>query len=447
MTKPISYSPSEGMSYDPNEEKYWDPKMLQKEIQRAFELCHGCRMCFKYCDSFTYLFKVIDEKYDGDVEKVSAEDTDKVMANCFQCKLCEVQCPYTPREGHNYQLDFPKLVHRFVAIKAREHGVGLREKVLGNPDLAGTMARASFGMANVMNRVDLHRWFMEKILGIHRDKLLPDFAMNTFESWAEKNNLIGQETTPEAVLFQTCYVQNNEPQIGKDAIEVLKNNKVKVTCEKGLQCCGMPKWEHGDLEGLREQAKNNIQKLLPYVEKGAKILAINPTCAMMMRKEYPHLVAQEDRENAQKVANAVMDPCEYLWSIRNEDRFNTQFKSTPGPISYHAPCHLKAQAIGLKGRDMLRKIPGVDIALVSECCGHDGTYAMKTESFEASRRIGQRAFDGMKAKEDAEVWATECPLAAIQFEQHAGKKALHPLTILARAYREDGFPQKTKKES
>lgn len=448
----ISYLPSDGLTYDPNEPKYWDASALQKEITRAFEICHGCRMCFKYCDSFPNLFSALDERLDGDVHRLTAEDTAHVMDACFQCKLCEVQCPYTPRDGHEFQLDFPKLVHRYKAQKTRREGLGLREKVLGNPDLAGKMARASFGMANAMNRVSAHRWMMEKFMGIHREKQLPDFAPSTFEKWADSEGLIpadGEKRAEghEAVLFQTCYVQNNEPEIGRDTVEVMKKNQVRIACEKGLDCCGMPRWESGDLENLRKQARHNIEKLLPFVEKGAKVVAINPTCSMMMRKEYPELVAPEDRENAERLAQAVMDPSEFLWSIRNEPRFNTDFKSTPGEsVGYHAPCHLRAQAVGFKGRDLLRKIPGVVPKTVSECCGHDGTYAMKTEGFEPSARIGKKSFDGMKASE-SEVWSTDCPLAAIQFEQHAGVKPMHPMTILARAYREDGFPRKVEKPS
>jgi Fe-S oxidoreductase len=197
----------------------------------------------------------------------------------------------------------------------------------------------------------------------------------------------------------------------------------------------MPRWESGDLEGLRRQAHVNLDKLLPYVENGAKVIAINPTCSMMLRREYPELVAPEDRVRAKRLAEAVVDPSEYLWSIRGEPRFSTDFKSTPGAsVGYHAPCHLRAQSVGFKGRDLLRKIPGVVPTTVSECCGHDGTYAMKKEGFEPSQRIGKKAFDGMKATE-SKVWSTDCPLAALQFEQHAGVRPLHPMTILARAYR------------
>jgi Fe-S oxidoreductase len=142
-----------------------------------------------------------------------------------------------------------------------------------------------------------------------------------------------------------------------------------------------------------------------------------------------------------------MDVSEFLWSIRNEERFNTQFKSMPGEkVAYHAPCHLRAQGVGFKGRDLLRKIPGVKPVAVIECCGHNGTYAMTVEGFEPSARLGQKAFDGMQAV-GAEVWASDCPLAAVQLEQHAGQRALHPMTILARAYRQDGFSKRVQEES
>jgi glycerol-3-phosphate dehydrogenase subunit C len=437
----ISYQPTDGLTYDPDDPTYWEPEALQKEVTRAFEICHGCRMCFKYCDSFPSLFNFLDEKYDGDVRRLTAGETASVMDACFQCKLCEVQCPYTPREGHEFQLDFPKLVHRFRAQRTRSSGLGLREKVLGNPDLAGRMARASLGMANVMNRMAVHRWFLEKVVGIHRQKRLPDFASTTFGKWATQAGLVRDASEPaEVVLFQTCYVENNEPEIGRDTVDVLSRNQVDVACTAGLACCGMPRWEAGDLDNLRTQARTNLDVLTPWVENGAKVLAINPTCSMMLRREYPELVAREDRERARALGEAVMDPSEYLWSIRRESRFNAGFRSTPGEsVSYHAPCHLRAQAVGFKGRDLLRKIPGVTPGTVTECCGHDGTWAMTVEGFEPSQRIGRKAFEGMQQVE-AGVWATDCPLAAIQFAQHAGVKPMHPMSILARAYREDGFP-------
>ena len=439
MADPISYQPTEGLSYDPSDSIYWSKDALDKEVERVFEVCHGCRMCFKYCDSFPSLFDFVDNEHDGDVRKLTEPRVDTVMAQCFQCKLCEVQCPYTPRDSHEFQLDFPKLVHRWAAQKVEREGLSFRDRVLGDPDATGRLARASFGMANVANRTALHRWFLEKLLGIHRDKQLPEFASSTFERWARDEGLMG-DPGAEAVLFQTCYVQNNEPQIGRDTVAVYNHNQVETRCVAGLQCCGMPAWEHGDLASVRAQAKKNLDLLEPHVDAGSKVIALQPSCAMMLRREYPELVAEEDRPRAKKLAEAVRDPSEYLWSIRKEDRFADEFKSAPSArVSYHAPCHLRAQAVGFRGRDLIRRIDGVDkITTVMECCGHDGTYAMKVEGFEASQRAGARSFEGMK-EADAEVWVTDCSLAAIQFEQHAGVRAMHPMSVLARAYREDGF--------
>ncbi|MCB0378714.1 MAG: 4Fe-4S dicluster domain-containing protein, partial [Bdellovibrionales bacterium] len=231
--KNVSYSPTDGLCYDPNDELYWQQESLNKELERAFEICHGCRMCFKYCDSFPDLFRFIDENHDGDVRKLTAQETDQVMSSCFQCKLCEVQCPYTPRDSHEYQLDFPKLVHRYQAQKFRKNGSqpSLRDKLLSEPDQAGALARASLGTANLMNRNKAHRWFMEKMVGIHRDKLLPDFAAKSFSSIAKSKGWTKDSSQKvEVVLFQTCFVENNEPNIGEDAIFILEQNQVSYAC-------------------------------------------------------------------------------------------------------------------------------------------------------------------------------------------------------------------------
>jgi len=436
-----TYAPTAGLTYDPSDVRYWEESALAGEVERVFDICHGCRMCFKYCDSFPSMFDLADTKHDGDARALSTEETERVMDGCFQCKLCEVQCPYTPRDGHAFQLDFPKLVHRYKAVRARRRGIPWRERVLGDPDGAGRAARASFGLANALARVPVHRWFLEKVLGIHREKDLPEFAGRTFERWAESEGRVAQGPGGEAVLFPTCFVQNNAPELGRDTLAVLERNGIDVRCAEGLVCCGMPAWEHGDLATLRERAARNLDVLTPFVEKGAKVVAINPTCSMMMRREWPSLLEGRDRDRAAVLAKAVVDPSELLWSIRDEPRFAAEVKSKPaGKIACHAPCHLRAQAIGFRSRDLFRKLFGVPLALVSECCGHDGTFAMTVEGYEPSKRIGAKAFEEMRAS-GASVCATECPLAAIQFRQHAGIAPLHPMSILARAYRGDPFPE------
>jgi len=438
--KPVSYQPTAGLTYDPAEPKYWDAAALDAEVKRTFEICHGCRLCFKFCDSFPTLFALLDGPLGGDIRRLDAKQTGAVMDGCFQCKLCEVQCPYTVRDGHEYQLDFPRLVHRWQAQRTRARGVPFAQRLLGAPDTAGALARASLGLANLANTLAPARWLLEKLLGVHRRKLLPRFARRSFESWAVSQGLVHAAAGGEAVLFQTCYVQHNLPELGRDSIEVLQRNQVDVRCARGLRCCGMPAWEHGDRKSLLAQARHNLDLLLPFVDRGAKVLVLNPTCSMMLRREYPELVDAPDRERARRLAGAVRDVSEFVWSLREEARFRTDFKSSPGSsFVYHAPCHLRAQGIGFKGRDLLRKIPGVAPATTTECCGHDGTWAMTTRGFEASQRHGKKALDAVR-EHAAPLCVTDCPLAALQFEQHTGRQALHPMTVLARAYREDGFP-------
>jgi Fe-S oxidoreductase len=404
-------------------------------------------MCFKFCDSFPSLFDLADQNHGGNARALDASETARVMDACFQCKLCEVQCPYTPRDAHAFQLDFPKLVHRWKAARTKRRGLSLRDRLLGDPDLTGRAARASFGLANVFARLPAVRWLLEKTLGIDRRKDLPRFASTTFERWAGREAKTRYTRGAEAVLFPTCFVQNNEPEIGRDTLFVLEANGIDIRCAEGLGCCGMPAWERGDLAGLRARASTTLDALESFVERGEKVVAINPTCSMMMRREWPTLLEGRDRVRAERLAKLVVDPSELLWSIRDEPRFRTEVKSKPaGKIACHAPCHLRAQAIGFRSRDLFRKLFGVPLALVAECSGHDGTYAMTVEGFEPSVRVGRKAFDEMK-EAGASLCATECPLAAMQFRQHAGLDVRHPMTILARAYRGDPFPAEVRSEA
>lgn len=434
----ISFAPSDGLTYNTADSLYWDEGALKKEINRTFALCHSCRMCFKYCDAFPLMFKAIDDA-DDDVTRLSEGQIKEVVDACFQCKLCEVECPYTIKAGHEYKLDYPKLMHRYQAIGLKKRSKTIRELVLTNLTSLGILARLSMGLANLMNRFPPQRWILEKIAGIHRKKLLPDFAPRTFESEASRNAWIKTGTDVEVVVFQTCYVDNNEPDIGKSLVSVLEYNQVNYTCLKGLKCCGMPAWEIGDLDTLRQNAHHNLKLMMPFIEKGAKVMPINPTCSLMMRREYPELLEGEDREKSLKLSEAIAEPAHFLWSLRNEERFNTDFKSTPGKtVAYHVSCHLRALGVGFRSRELLKKIPEVTVKPVLECCGHNGTYALKTETFEDSGRIGEKAFNAMKQME-ADTWATDCPLAAVQFKQFTGTKPMHPMVILEKCYKGEGF--------
>jgi Fe-S oxidoreductase len=429
----ISATPTAGLCYNPNDPKYWDKAGLRAEVERVADICNGCRLCFNLCPAFPELFQKIEDR-GGDARALTASEIDRIIDLCFQCKICYVKCPYTPDDKHDFQLDFPRLMLRANAVRRKERGFDLRSRLLARPELLGRMAGKCAGAANWANRHPLLRAGLETALGIHRDKTLPEFHSETFEDWFRKQPAPAGDPT-QAVLFFTCSVNYNDPEIGRDAVEVFSRSGIALTCPK-QNCCGMPALESGDIELAKRMAAQNVASLHPHVREGKKVLAIDPTCSYTLRKEYGELLGTPE---AREVAAATMDVCEYLFQLKQQGRFNRDFQSSPGAIAYHLPCHLRAQNIGYRSRDVMRLIPGATVKLVEHCSGHDGTWAMKKEFFPLSMLVGKKAFDGM-ANAGAALMASDCPLAGIQIGQALGvARPLHPIQVLARAYRPNGF--------
>ncbi len=430
----IKNLPTSGLSYNPNDPVYWDQAALHQELERGFEICHGCRLCWNLCPSFPELFQAVDG-HGGDVRQVTPAQTDRVTDTCFQCKLCYVKCPYTPDDGHEFQLDFPRLLMRANFVRKKQQGVGLRASLLARPELVGRLGGLTAPLTNIANRTPALRLGLEMTLGIHRDKLLPDFHWESFQDWFRKQPAPAGDPS-QAVLFVTCFVNYNNPQVGKDAVGAFSKNGISLDCPQ-QNCCGMPALEAGDFPLAKKLAQANVESLSPYVEAGKKVLAINPTCSYVLRKEYPEIVGTEA---AQKLSGATMDLCEYLFQRKQQGSFNREFLSSPGSVAYHLPCHLKAQNIGFRSRDLMRLIPETTVQLVEQCSAHDGTWAMKKEFFPLSMLTGKKAFDQM-AESQPDTMATDCPLAAIHFDQALGVRPIHPIQVLACAYRADGFPK------
>jgi glycerol-3-phosphate dehydrogenase subunit C len=435
VTKPQGSRPTDGLSYDATESRYWDERGLEREIDRVFDICNTCRLCFNQCPAFPTMFESLD-RVGGDPAKLQPQERDKVVDLCWNCKMCEVRCPYTTRDKHEFQLDFARLMLRAKAVRAKRRGLKLRDRMLGNPDLVGGLGSLTPALANAGCRNRAQRVLMEKLLGIHRDKKLPDFADQTFEKWLASQSLPRPERPrAKVVLFATCFVNYYNPAPGKAAVDVLARNECAVACPK-QRCCGMPALDGGDVAFAQKQARANVDALLPYVRDGYKVAAINPTCSMTMKHEYRDILRGDD---VREFSSAVVDVHELLWALKQSGAFNRDFRSSPGTVAYHVPCHLKSQQIGFRSRDLMRTIPGAEITTVDACTAHDGTWAMKREYFPLSMQWGKKAFDGMRDA-GAAVMATDCPLSAIQIEQATGVRPIHPIEVLSRAYREDGFP-------
>jgi len=423
-------------AYDPTDSRYYDDKDLRAESERIFSVCSDCRLCVRYCGSFPKLFDAVDgyctdpQYAEVDAKKLKKEDINEVVDLCFQCKLCYIKCPYTPGD-HEWAIDFPRLMARAKAKKVKDDGVSLADRALGNPDLVGRLGTATSPLANWANESKLHRQFMQFLLGIHKDKKLPPFAAKTLAAqFAARRVPSHAEAAAKVAFFSTCYVNYNQPEIGLDTLEVMARNNVDVSFAYE-RCCGVPLWHNGDMDAAIAAARENVTHLGRFVDEERTVVATNPTCSQMIRVEYPRLLGTDE---AKKVAARTMDPLEFLAALAAKGKLNKDFKTSAGKVNYHMPCHLRAQGVGYKTRDVLSFLPDTKIKVVEECSGHDGTWAMKKENFEASLKWGKRAFTQMTEGEP-DTTCSDCPLAAIQIEQGAGRRPLNPIQILAKSYR------------
>jgi Fe-S oxidoreductase len=363
------------------------------------------------------MFDAVDDyctegKYaEVDTKKLKTEDVHQIVDLCFQCKLCYIKCPYTPGD-HEWAIDFPRLMARAKAQEVKKKGVPLVDKLLGNPDLVGKLGTATAPLANWANENTLNRQLLHSVVGIHKDKKLPSFAAKTFEAqFASRHKAPEGEPAAKIAFFSTCYVNYNQPEIGTDTLDVMAHNNVDVSFAYE-RCCGMPLWHNGDMDGAIEAAKQNVASLTTHMNDGRKIIATNPSCSQMIRVEYPRLLGTDE---AKKLAAQTMDPMEFLAGLASQGKLKKDFKSGAGNISYHMPCHLRAQNVGYKTRDVLALLPDTTVKVVEECSGHDGTWAMKKENFKQSLKWGSRAFNAMAA-DHPKVTCSDCPLAAIEIE-------------------------------
>lgn len=422
------------MAFNFNSADFYDPQAFAKETERIFEICNGCRLCYNLCPSFELLFDRIDE-LDGEVKKLKEGDTKKVVELCYDCKLCFPKCPYTP--PHHYMLDFPRHILRGKAIAAKTKGVSFQDKLLSRTDFLGGVSTKAAPLVNWTLGSKPFRFLMEKTIGIHRDRNLPKYSSKTFASWYKNHKMDKVKTqhlasqqeneAPKVVFFHTCSVNYNDTETGKAAIQVLEKNGVEVEVPH-QKCCGMPYLDGGDIDSAKKNAEYNVSMLADYVKKGYDIVTPGPSCSYLIKQEYPILLNNPD---ARSVASHTFDMMEYLAKLNKENKLSKDFRNPQGNITYHLPCHLKAQNIGYKSRDVLELVPQTHVEVVSKCSGHDGTWSLKKEYFELSLEVGKPLFDKFTNGNPA---ASDCPLAQLQIEKGSGKKPRHPIQFLRDAY-------------
>ncbi|MBT8138083.1 MAG: Fe-S oxidoreductase [Gammaproteobacteria bacterium] len=419
---------------------FWDADKLHAELERVYDICHGCRRCFSLCHAFPTLFDAVDESDTGEVDGISQAAVWEVVDHCYLCDMCYMsKCPYVP--PHPWQIDFPHLMLRAKAQRFKKDGSKLREKVLSSTDRVGQLAGIPViaQTVNAVNSSKAGRAMLEKTVGVHRDAPVPEYHSKPLRK-REKARIDHERpgdptdsTLGRVVLFTTCYGNRNEPELGEDLITVFEHNRIPVRLSQLERCCGMPKLEQGDLDSVARLKEVNVPALAALVDKGWDLTAPIPSCVLMFRQELPLMFP--DDEQVAKVAAAFFDPFEYLMLRHKAGKLNTEFSRSLGKVAWHVACHLRVQNVGMKTRDVLKLIPDTEIKPIERCSGHDGTYGVKKEYFDIGQKICRPVVREVERAE-ADWYASDCPMAGHQISVGVGDDSAptHPMRLLRMAY-------------
>ena len=423
-------------------ENFYNEESLNKELERVFDICHGCRRCVSLCGSFPTLFDLIDASPTMEVDGVDKKDYWKVIDQCYLCDVCYMtKCPYTP--PHPWTLDFPHLMLRAKAVKFKKGEVSTRDKFLSNTDGLGKFAGIPIvtQTVNAVNKTKAMRGLMENVMGVDKDAWLPQFASTKFRSGAPASKSYpvknGTLTPGKVAVYSTCYVNYNEPGIGHDLLAILDHNEIPYVLVEKEACCGMPKLEQGDLAGVEEKKKINIPHLAKLAKEGYAILTPIPSCTLMYKQELPLMFP--DDVDTRLVKEAMWDPFEYFVARNRDGLLKKDFRQTLGNVSYHVPCHSRVQNMGKKTAETLQMVPDTKLNIIERCSGHAGTFGVKKEFHATAMKIGKPVFKAM-ANNEPDYISSDCQLAGHHIEQgmeEAGLKKTemaHPLTLLRKAY-------------
>ncbi|HEX19469.1 MAG TPA: Fe-S oxidoreductase [Acidiferrobacteraceae bacterium] len=419
---------------------FYNEETLNKELERVYDICHGCRRCVNLCNAFPTLFDLVDESSTMEVDGVDKKDYVKVVDECYLCDLCYMtKCPYVP--PHEWGVDFPHLMLRAKAIKFRKGQSKLRDRIITSTDRVGKLASLPVvvTVVNKANKSKSLRSILSKIMGIHPDAHLPEYHRPNWRQRHKRPDTMTdkagepQKAAGKLAIFATCYANYNAPQLGEDLLTVLHHNNIKTRLTPDEVCCGMPKLELGDLEAVARAKEYNIPILAKLVDDGWDLSGIVPSCVLMFKQELP--LMYPDDADVKKVAGAFYDPFEYLMLRHKEGTLKTDFKNALGKVSYHAACHQRVQNIGQKTRQALELVPGTTVEVLERCSGHDGTYAVKNESHAAAVKIC-RPITRKIQQSAPDHYGSDCPIAGTHIEDvlSGEKTAEHPIHLLRIAY-------------
>ena len=417
--------------YLPTDDLYLDQDDARAERDRTFHQCSDCRLCIKYCYSFKSLFQMVDDIHNGDAHALSESEHDQIVNECFQCKLCYVNCPYTPDQEADWKIDFPRLMLRTLSITEKDEKVTRGAKLLARTDLQGKIATAFAPIVNKSTNIKPARAVIQALTGISKDRLLPNFTKQKFSTWFKKHTVkLDGKKRSEVALFPTCLVEYQQPAIGHAVVKVFEHNGIDCGMPEGQVCCGMPWLDAGDEDKFVEQAKKNVAVLVEEVKKGKAVVVPQPTCAYVLKKDYPDYL---DSDDSRLLAENTFDVSEYLMKQHRENPIDKDFKGqTFESITWHQPCHYQAQQMGPQSMQMM-KLTGAKVQMTQRCSAIDGTWGLRKENVEMAKKISKPLMDFV-VKKNSELVAGDCNLANNAILEGTGRRPVHPIEVLAAAY-------------
>ena len=423
---------------------FYDTGAIEAEMERVFDICHGCRRCFNLCDSFPRLFDMIDEGPTGELDGVDKADYGKVVEACTLCDMCFLtKCPYVP--PHEFDIDFPHLMLRHRAAERKAKGGDFVREQLGETDRNGKLARPVAPIANWATSVDNKpiRAAMESLVGIDRAAILPTFSSRTASDRLKKparpdpsGPAFGRR---KAAIYATCFVDYNAPATAQAAVAVLARQGVETRMAYP-ECCGMPQLEAGDIADVAGRAERVAAELAPLIDQGYDIVTLTASCGLMMKFEWP-LILPENKA-VKRLAAATRDISQYVLEISKAHGLAPGMTAPSGGVTVHHACHARAQNMGAVSAQMLGLIPGAKIDLVERCSGHGGTFGVMKETRAMAVKVGRPAAR-LVARKGNETLCSDCPLACkhlgqlVEAELEDGAmppRQAHPIEILAQAY-------------
>jgi glycerol-3-phosphate dehydrogenase subunit C len=422
------------------DEAFYDETALEAEMRRVYDICHGCRRCFNLCDSFPKLFDMIDESAHEDVESLTKPQLDAVVDSCTLCDMCFLtKCPYVP--PHSFDLDFPHLMLRARAIEHRKGETSFADAQLAETDRNGKIFSPLSGIANAVTKEGSPaRGALQAVAGIDKNAYLPSYASKPLSKQSKAiptPNPHAPGFGKKVAIYATCYGEFNDQTPGQAAVKLLAHNGVAVRVEHP-HCCGMPKFENGDLKAVAQSAEIVADFFAPLIAQGYAIVPLTTSCALMLKQEWPLLLP--DNDAVKTLAANTFDLSEYVVSL-SKDTGLVPINALPANVAVHFACHARAQNMGAKAVEMLKLIPETKPNIVERCSGHGGKWGIFKGNFETALKVGRYAGRDI-AKANADYVVSECPLAGPHLRQVMAangsdkipERIGHPIEIMAKAY-------------